>query len=119
MAQKLNVGDYLVFQLESGYGLLRVVAIDVDGSNRTWHLAAYDEFFIDVDLAEQAIGAEIPLKKSHAHIALTDRAFESTQVARLVNEPLTESDRAAYLQWLDDPNHEISDRSVRLMLGLR
>lgn len=119
MSQKLLAGDYLVFQLESGFGLLRVIAINIDGATTTWHLAAFDEFFIDVDHAEHAIGASQPLKVSHSHIALTDRAFESTQVARLANVPLTESETAGFRKWKDDPDREVSDRSVRLMLGLR
>jgi hypothetical protein len=119
MAQKLFAGDYLVFQLESGYGLLRVLAIDEKEGDTTWHLAAFDDFFIEVEQAERAIDAKPPIGASLAHIALTNRAFESTQVARLVNKPITEDDKAEYIRWLERPNREISDRSIRLMLGLR
>lgn len=119
MSQNFDPGDFLVFQLESGYGLLRVIAVDQAQSDTVWHLAGYDEFFLDVDSAESAIAREEALKASHDHIALTNRAFESTQVARLTNVPLNDLDRAAYRRWLADPVREVSDRSVRLMLGLR
>ena len=112
-------GDFLVFQLESGYALLRVIAVDQGNAETIWHLAAFDEFFLDVEHAEAVITGETLPKLSHAHIALTNRAFESTQVAKLINVPLTNSDREAYQKWQNDPNKEVSDRSVRLMLGLR
>ncbi len=119
MAQNFSPGDYLVFQLESGYGLLRVVSVDTDGGNTVWHLAAYDMFFLDVEHAEKTIASGDLSDPSHDHLALTNRAFESTQVARLLNVELTDSERAGYLRWLDDPDRVVSDRSVRLMLGLR
>ncbi|MEP6947170.1 MAG: hypothetical protein ABJA02_14715 [Acidobacteriota bacterium] len=119
MAQNFTPGDFLVFQLESGYGLLRVIAVDNDEDNTVWHLAGYDEFFLDVDSAEAAIARQNPPKPSHDHIAITNRAFESTQVARLTNVPLEDIDRSSYIRWIADPGHEVSDRSVRLMMGFR
>jgi hypothetical protein len=119
MLQEFDPGDVLVFQLESGYGMLRVLAVDhIDGKD-IWHVAAYDDLFIDVDSAEAALGDVSRLKVGSPHIALTNRAFESTQVARITNIPLTESETATLSSWRSDPNREISDRSVRLMLGLR
>jgi len=44
-------GDDLIFQLESGFGLLRVLAVE----EGVWHLLAYDEFFPDVESAEAAL----------------------------------------------------------------
>lgn len=119
MSQNLTAGDFLVFQLESGYALLRVIAIDGIGSDRVWHVAAFDDFFLDVDHAEAAISGGNCPKPSFPHIALTDRAFESTQVAKLLNKGLTDADLAPYQNWLSDPDREVSDRSVRLMMGLR
>ncbi len=119
MSQNLTAGDFLVFQLESGYALLRVIAIDGNGPDRVWHVAAYDDFYLDVEHAEAAISGENCPKPSYPHIALTNRAFESTQVAKLLNRGLTDSDLEPYRNWLADPNREVSDRSVRLMMGLR
>jgi hypothetical protein len=56
---------------------------------------------------------------SHPHLALTNRAFESTQVAKMKNVPLTEQELIPYDVWESFGNGEISDRSVRLLLGLR
>ena len=119
MSQNLTAGDFLVLQLESGYALLRVIAIDGIGPDRVWHVAAFDDFYLDVEHAEAGIsGADLP-KPSYPHIALTNRAFESTQVAKLLNRDLTDADLEPYRNWLVDPNREVSDRSVRLMMGLR
>lgn len=119
MSQNLTPGDFLVFQLESGYALLRVITIDGDGPDRIWHLAAFDDFYLDVEHAEAAISGENCPKPNYLHIALTNRAFESTQVAKLLNKELTDADIEPYQDWLRDPNREVSDRSVRLMMGLR
>jgi len=119
MAENLSPGDFLVFQLESGYGLLRVIAVEGNGPDAVWHVSAYDEFFFDVEQAEAAIGASALPAPILQHIALTNRAFESTQVAKLMNIELNDNERSAYLDWLKDTEGEVSDRSVRLMLGLR
>ncbi len=119
MSQNFQAGDFLVFQLEAGYALLRLLEIDANGKENIWHVAAYNEYFPDVESAEAAIDQPNELTISNPHIALTDRAFASTQVARLQNIPLTEPDLDEYRQWLNDPDRIVSDRSVRLMLGLR
>lgn len=119
MSQNLIPGDFLVFQLEAGYGLLRVIDVESVGGQTVWHVAGYDEFFLDVESAEASLQRpELP-RPSHPHIALTDRAFESTQVAKLVNVKLEDQDRLAYDQWLANTDRAVSDRSVRLMMGLR
>ncbi len=118
MSQNFQPGDFLVFQLEAGFAVLRVLAVD-EGSDRIWHVAAYRDFFPDVDSAEAAAADPESLAVSHPHIALTNRAFESTQVARISHAPLTEIEMAPLDRWLSDPTREVSDRSVRLMLGLR
>ena len=119
MLQNFEPGDVLVFQLESGFALLRVLAVDDSDGEMIWHLAAYQDLFLDVETAEAALSNPLGLSPSLPHIALTNRAFESTQVARLVNIPLAESDMQPLISWRNDPASEISDRSVRLMLGLR
>jgi hypothetical protein len=78
-----------------------------------WHLRVYRDLFPEIEYAELAIASPESLTAEIDHIALTDRAFESTQVSRLGNVPLTAKEQ--------DLNHssEVSDRSVRLLLGLR
>ncbi len=119
MSQNFQPGDYLVFQLEAGFALLRLLNIDKDGENIVWHVAAYNEYFPDVESAEAAIDEPGKLTISNPHIALTDRAFASTQVARLMNVPLTDPELDEFRQWQNDPERIVADRSVRLMLGLR
>ena len=53
MDQQFAAGDDLIFQLESGYGLLRVLAIEPE--RQVWHLMAYEDLFPDVETAEQAL----------------------------------------------------------------
>jgi hypothetical protein len=118
MSQSFQQGDFLVFQLESGYGLLRLLSIEGGGDGRIWHLAGYQDLFPDVESAELATTSN-DLAVSQRHMALTNRAFESTQVARIANSPLNDSELSALAEWQLDPEHNVSDRSVRLMLGLR
>ena len=118
MAETFVAGDDLIFQLESGFGLLRVIAIDERGEDRTWHLMAYEELFPDIDAAERALADPASLHIWKAHMALTTRAFERTPAARLGNRPVTETERSAYRQWMENKG-EVSDRSALLMLGIR
>ena len=119
MSQNFQPGDFLVFQLEAGFALLRLLDIDEADGEKTWHLAAYDDFFLDVDSAESATADPSVLSSRNSHMALTTRAFESTQVAKISNIPLTPEEIKPLKKWQNDSNREISDRSVRLMLGLR
>jgi hypothetical protein len=119
MSQNFQPGDFLIFQLESGFGLLRVLVIDQKEGETTWHLAAYQDLFLDVDMADAAVADPTTLTLSHPHLALTNRAFESTQVARMKNVPLTDQELTAYDLWESFGGGEVSDRSVRLLLGLR
>jgi len=119
MAQRFEPGDFLVFQLEAGFALMRLLAVDESDGFKTWHVAAYLDLFPDVDSAEIASATPERLTISHPHIALTNRAFESTQVARISNAAFTESELESLRAWRNDPHREVSDRSVRLMLGLR
>ncbi|MDT5062139.1 MAG: hypothetical protein QOH63_2598 [Acidobacteriota bacterium] len=119
MAQAFNPGDDLIFQLESGFGLLRVLAVEErEGEGMVWHLLAYEELFPDVETAEAALGAHGSLHVRKAHMALTDRAFERTPAARLGNRPVMDEELAGYRAWLEEEG-AVSDRSALLMLGLR
>ena len=112
-SQGFQPGDFLIFQVESGFGLLRILAFGESNGDPIWHVTVYRELFPEIDYAESAIASPESLTPEISHIALTDRAFESTQVSRLGNVPLTAKE-----QELND-NSEVSDRSIRLLLGLR
>ena len=75
--------------------------------------------FRSVDAADKALEKPEKLQTSIGHVALTNRAFESTQVAKMKNAPLDEQELAEYSSWRDSPEHRVYDRSIRLMLGLR
>ena len=92
---------------------MRVLAIDEFQSDTVWHVTVYRDLFPEIEYAELAIASPASLTPEIDHIALTDRAFESTQVSRLGNMPLTDHERSAEL------GEEVSDRSIRLTLGLR
>src|ERR1041384_2987477 len=109
-------GDDLIFQLESGFGLLRVLAVEGEGAETIWHLLAYDEFFPDVESAERALAGSASLPIRQPHMALTDRAFERTPTARLGNRPVTDDELVAYNAWLNGDG-AVSHRSALLMLG--
>jgi hypothetical protein len=118
VTQTFAPGDDLIFQLESGFGLLRVIAVDPIEAGAIWHLMAYEEFFPDVESAEQALTQSSALHVRERHMALTDRAFERTPAARLGNRPVTDIELAPYLRW-QETGGEVSDRSALLMLGIR
>jgi hypothetical protein len=118
MSQTFTAGDDLIFQLESGFGLLRVIAVDQYDSETVWHLLAYEELFPDVESAERALAESSALHIRNPHMALTERAFERTPAARLGNRPVTDGERIAYLHWAESGG-EVSDRSALLMLGIR
>jgi hypothetical protein len=118
MSEQFAPGDDLIFQLESGYGLLRVIAIDQRDAKTVWHLAAYEELFGDVESAERALATPESLHIRKKHMALTERAFERTPAARIGNRPVTEMERDLYENWRRRGG-EVSDRSALLMLGLR
>ncbi|MGI8467499.1 MAG: hypothetical protein ACR2N3_03520 [Pyrinomonadaceae bacterium] len=120
MSQNFQAGDDLIFQIESGYGLVRILAIDETGNGeKVWHLSAFNELFLDVETAEAALANPSNLTLNLPHFVVTQRAFESTQMARLGNRPLSNDEIKRVAKWRENPNAEISDRSARLMLGLR
>jgi len=118
MEQQFASGDDLIFQLESGFGLLRVISIEESEAGTIWHLMAYEELFPDVESAERALADPASLQIRKDHMALTARAFERTPAARLGNRPVTNGERAAYQKWVESGG-EVADRSALLMLGLR
>ena len=119
MSQKFQAGDFLIFQVESGYGLLRILAIDEQNGEKVWHLAAYNELFFDIETADAALSNPQTLTISIPHVALTNRAFEATQTARMANLSLTEAELMPLENWKRNEQAEVTDRSIRLMLGLR
>jgi hypothetical protein len=119
MPHQFAPGDDLIFQLESGLGLLRILAIEGEGADTVWHLLAYEEFFPSVEAAEAALCRPGALQILKPHMALTDRAFERTPAARLGNRPLTEEELAAYHEWEKSDTRKVSDRSALLLLGIR
>ncbi len=119
MSQDFQPGDYLIFQLEAGYGLLRLLCVDRKQPDPVWHISAYNELFPDIEMAEAALERPGTLTFSIRHHALTNRAFESTPVARLAAAPLTEDELIPLREWAADEANTPSDRSVRLLLGLR
>lgn len=118
MSSQFVTGDDLIFQLESGYGLLRVLAVEGEGAETVWHLLAYEDFYPDVESAEQALASEDEMSVRNPHLALTNRAFERTPAARLGNRPVKEDELSEYREWLDS-DRQVSDRSALLMLGIR
>ena len=120
MSQNFQAGDFLIFQIESGYALLRILDIETtENGEIIWHLSAFNELFLDVETAEKAIGNPTGLTLSKPHFAITQRAFDATQVARLVNRPIEEVEMKLLENWRASQNPGVSDRSARLMLGLR
>ena len=118
MSDQFAAGDDLIFQLESGFGLLRVLAIDEREGKTIWHLMAYEELFPDIESAEQALKNSASLHVRKRHMALTNRAFERTPAARLGNRPVSDDERQSYEEWARS-GARVSDRSALLMLGLR
>ena len=129
---EFQAGDDLIFQLESGFGLLRVLAVEGEGAGAVWHLLAYEDFYPSVEAAEAALetagtaleaaGSALagpqPLAVRKAHMALTNRAFERTPAARLGNRQVAEDELVEYRKWLEG-DRAVSDRSALLMLGIR
>lgn len=118
MALPFAPGDDLVFQIESGFGVIRVLAVEGEGDERVWHLLVYEDFYPEVEAAEAALASGVELAPRVPHLALTDHAFGKTPAARLGNRPVTDSELAAYHRW-QAAGGAASDRSVLLMLGMR
>jgi hypothetical protein len=119
MAHQFVPGDYLIFQLESGLGLLRILAIEGEGADTVWHVSAYEEFFPSIEAAEATIAEPGSLSIRNAHMAMTDRAFERTPAAKLGNLPVREEEVGGYREWQRSETRKVSDRSALLLLGIR
>lgn len=119
MSQNFQPGDFLIFQIESAYGLLRILAIEETDGGKVWHLAAYNEMFPAIESVDAALKEPSALTVNKPHLALTNRAFESTQTARMTNVPLNEAELKPFEEWKQGAEHKVSDMSVRLLLGFR
>ena len=119
MDNRFKAGDYLFFQLEAGFALLRLLAVGSDERGIVWHLATFNDLFPDVESIEMAIESNSSLTIAVPHVAITDRAFESTQVSDIGNAPLTDEESELINKWKADPHRKVSDRSIRLITGLR
>jgi hypothetical protein len=118
MALVYEPGDDLIFQVESGFGLMRVLAGEGEGRERVWHILVYSDFYPDVESAEAALASGRELDAREPHIALTEHAFEKTPAARLGNRPVADRELEAVRRWRQQSG-EAQDRSVLLMLGMR
>lgn len=118
MSDRFVPGDVLVFQIESGFGLMKVIGTEETAAGKIWHVAAYRDLFLDIDTAELAAASPGSLSVGIPHVAMTDRAFESTQVSTLSNAEISAGELDAVKIWRANGG-EVSDRSVRLLLGLR
>lgn len=118
MALEFAAGDDLVFQVESGFGLMRVLAVEGEGGGRVWHVRVYEDFYPEVEAAEAALagGAELPARIHH--VALTEHAFAKTPAARLGHRPVQNQELEARTLW-EQRAGPVQDRSVLLMLGMR
>jgi hypothetical protein len=96
-----------------------VLGVEEKDGDTIWHVAAYSDFFLDPETADAALENSEGLRVEIAHVALTNRAFESTQVAKLRNVPLTDAELTKFNSWCQSDEKDISDRSIRLLLGLR
>lgn len=120
MAREFQAGDNLIFQLESGFGLLRVLgAEETETGDVIWHLSAYEDLFLDTETAEAALQTPENLRVAIPHIAMTNRAFERTPTARLSNHSLSAEEIKRIADWRANPQAEAVDRSALQMLGLR
>lgn len=119
MALDYAPGDDLVFQLESGFGLFRVLATERRGAETIWHVLVYEDFYPEVELAEAALTTEAgALAVRLPHLALTDRALERTPAARLQNRAVAPDELGALRSWRERSG-EVFDRSLLQMLGIR
>jgi hypothetical protein len=118
MALSYAAGDDLVFQMESGFGLVRVLASEGHGGEQVWHVLVYQDFYPDVESAEAALASGRALDVREPHLALTAHAFEKTPAALLANRPVDEEELEALRRWRAEGGR-VHDRSLLLMLGMR
>ena len=118
MALSYAAGDDLVFQMESGFGLVRVLGSEGEGHDAVWHVLVYHDFYPDVEAAEEALASGRALDVREPHLALTEHAFEKTPAARLANRPVSDRELEALGRWRREGGRA-HDRPLLLMLGMR
>jgi hypothetical protein len=118
MSLGFEAGDDLVFQVESGFGLMRVLAFEGAGGGAVWHVLVYEDFFPDVETAEAALAGGAALGVRNAHIAFTEHAFAKTPAARLGNRPVTAAELTPVEDWRA-AGGVAHDRSLLQMIGMR
>lgn len=118
MSLGFAAGDDLVFQVESGFGLVRVLGVEGEGEGRVWHVLVYEDFYPDVESAEAALASGRELRARLPHAALTEHAFAKTPAARLGNRPVDAGELRPLAGW-QQSGRPVHDRSVLLMLGMR
>jgi hypothetical protein len=118
MSLEFAAGDDLVFQVESGFGLMRVLGFEGESGERVWHVLVYEDFYPDVESAEAALASGRELPERVPHVALTEHAFTKTPAARLGNRPVAGHELEARRRW-EQSGRTVHDRSVLLMLGMR
>ena len=119
MDHRFKAGDFLFFQIESGFALIRLLHIEETNDGTVWHLSTFHDLFPDVEMIEQAVSDPDRLSVSIPHVAISNRAFESTQVADIGHSPVTEQELDLVRRSASNPEREISDLSIRLLTGLR
>jgi hypothetical protein len=119
MEHRFQTGDFLFYQLESGFALIRLLEVEDSAEDAIWHLSAFHDLFPDVETIEKAVSMPDSLSVSIPHVALTNRAFESTQVAGIGNASMTDDEISLVTNWRNDPGRKVSDVSIRLLTGLR
>jgi hypothetical protein len=118
MSLGFAAGDDLVFQVESGFGLVRVLAMEGAGEAAVWHVLVYENFYPDVETAEAALGGSAALAVRNPHIAFTEHAFAKTPAARLGNRPVTSDELKPLADWRA-AGGMVHDRSLLQMIGMR
>jgi hypothetical protein len=104
--------------VESGFGLMRVLASEGAPGAAVWHVLVYHDFYPDVESAEAALASGRPLAVREPHLALTEHAFEKTPAARLGNRPVAPRELEPLARWRE-ARGGVQDRSVLLLLGMR
>lgn len=118
MNTQFKPGDNLVFQLESGFGVLRVLVVEEIEGDTIWHLSVYEDLYPDVETAEIALATSTRMLLRTPHLAVTNYAFEKTAASKLDNQPVSDEELAAYRLW-KETGGDASNRSVVMMLGFR
>jgi hypothetical protein len=119
MEHRFKAGDFLSFQIESGFALIRLLGVEDTSDGAVWHVRAFHDLFPDVEMIEQAVSDSKRLSVSIPHVALSNRAFESTQVTDIGHSPITYEEAELIQKSTSNSGREISDVSIRLLTGLR